>query len=323
MNYKSFKGIEEPLSVLGLGTWQFSGVKDWSRFSQQEATKIIHFAIDAGINFIDTAPVYGLGHSERVVGEAIKGKRNQVFLATKVGLPWDESENVRNDLTKSNIFKEIDDSLTRLQVDYVDLYQIHWPDPNTDIRESMEALAQLKEQGKIRYIGVSNFSIDLMKQAMEITDIVSHQGLYNMMESNADSYHGIPLEYEVKDSLLSFLKGNGQFFLPYSPLMQGLLAGQTNFDTGVTVHNPKLQGESLQHHIAPAKEIESLVGKPIQEIALNWLIAQDAVGPVIAGATELAHLESNLSCLKWEMDEKTMNEINQIVEGLAINAPLS
>lgn len=320
MNYKTFGAVEEQLSVLGLGTWQFSGVKDWERFNHEEAIKIIHSAIDSGINFIDTAPVYGLGHAEKVVGEAIKGKRDQVFLATKVGLPWDEHDHVRNDLTKANIFKEIDDSLTRLQVDYVDLYQIHWPDPNTDIRESMEALAELKEQGKIRYIGVSNFSIDLMKQAMDITDIASHQGLYNVMEQNAASYHGIPLEYAVKDSLLSFLNENGQFFLPYSPLMQGLLAGQTSFDKGVTIHNPKLQGESLARHIAAAKEIQQLIGKPIQEIALNWLIAQKGVGPVIAGATQLSHLESNLSSLTWEMDENMMKSIQNIVESLTIES---
>jgi aryl-alcohol dehydrogenase-like predicted oxidoreductase len=313
MKRKKVEVVQEELSVLGLGTWQFSGTQDWNNFNMDEAIKIVHTAIDSGINFIDTAPVYGLGYAETVVGEALKGKRNRVFLATKVGLPWNENNEVRNDLTKKSIFKEIDDSLKRLQVDYIDLYQVHWPDPNTDIRESMEALALLKEQDKIRYIGVSNFSIDLMKQAMEITEIVSHQGLYNMFEQNADTYHGITLNYQVNDSLLSFLEANNQFFLPYSPLMQGLLAGKTQFDTGVTVNNPKLQGEALNDYVKVAKEIEILIGKPIHEIALNWLISQNKVGPVIAGATKVEHLEKNLDSLSWKMDSEVFRKINETV----------
>ncbi|MCC5801773.1 aldo/keto reductase [Rossellomorea vietnamensis] len=314
MKYKTFTAVEEELSVLGLGTWQFSGSDDWAQFNRNEAIKIVHQALDRGINFIDTAPVYGLGHAETVVGESIKGRRNNVFLATKVGLAWDGNNEVRNDLTPKNIFKEMDDSLTRLQVDYVDLYQIHWPDPGTDIRESMQALAELKQQGKIRYIGVSNFSVELMKQAMEVTDVVSHQGLYNMLEQNPESYHSIPLDYRVKDSLLPFLKEHRQLFLPYSPLMQGLLAGKSSFNTGVTVHNPMLQGLGLNHNLHKAEAIEAEVGKPIHEIALNWLISQEQVGPVIAGATKIEHLEKNLDSLSWEMDSTLFNSINEVVE---------
>ncbi|WP_335871230.1 aldo/keto reductase [Bacillus sp. 2205SS5-2] len=317
MQYKQFNSIEDPLSVVGIGTWQFSGKSDWQEFTEKEAIHIVHSAIDSGINFIDTAPVYGLGNAEKVVGKALKGKRNEVFLATKLGLPWNENNEVRNDLSKESIFKEIDDSLTRLQVDYVDLYQIHWPDAKTDIRETMEALAGLKEQGKIRHIGVSNFSIELMKQAMEVTELVSHQGLYNLLEQNSDSYHGIPLDYRVKDSLLPFLKENDQFFLPYSPLMQGLLAGKTTFDTGVTINNPKLQGEKLQSYLQAAQEISEIVDKPIHEIALNWLIKQDTVGPVIGGATKMDHLQKNIEALSWEMDEDTFTKINERVEKLA------
>ncbi|MFS0779949.1 aldo/keto reductase [Neobacillus sp. 3P2-tot-E-2] len=313
MKYKKYKVIDEELSILGLGTWQFSGTQDWEQFDMIEAIKIVHAAIDRGINFVDTAPVYGLGHAETVVGKAVKGKRDKVFLATKVGLAWNENKEVRNNLTKENIFKEIDDSLNRLQVDYIDLYQIHWPDPNTDIRESMEALALLKDQGKIRYIGVSNFSLDLMKQAMEITEVVSHQGLYNIFEQNADTYHGITLNYQVKDSLLSFLEENNQFFLPYSPLMQGLLAGKTQFDTGVTINNPKLQGKVVNNYIKAAKEVETVIDKPIHEIALNWLISQNQVGPVIAGATKAEHLEKNLDSLSWQMNLELFRKINEIV----------
>lgn len=312
MQYKKFESIDIPLSVIGLGTWQYSGKNDWPNFDKDTAIKIIHKAIDSGINFIDTAPVYGLGYSEQVVGEALKGKRDKVFLATKVGLPWDENNNVRHDLTAKSILKEVDDSLRRLNADYIDLYQIHWPDPNTDIRETMEVLAKIKEQGKIRYIGVSNFSLELLKKAMEVTEVISHQGLYNMLEQNATLYHGTPLGYSVRNSLLPFLEENNQFFLPYSPLMQGLLAGKFNFEQGVRSNNPQLQGEILKENLEKAQKISEAINKPINEIALNWLIAQKTVGPIIAGCTKMHHLDSNLKALEWSLDDKSMDIIDEI-----------
>lgn len=314
MNYKTFKQIDDKLSVLGLGTWQFAGIGDWPEFSKNDAIAVIHQAIDEGINFIDTAPVYGLGHSETVVGEALKGKRNKVFLATKCGLVWDDNNNVSNNLTRESLLKEIDDSLSRLQVDHVDLYQIHWPDPNADINETFEALLDIQKSGKIRYIGVSNYSEQMMKDGMKTAQIVSHQGLYNMLEQNPSSYHNIPLQYSVKDSLLDFLESNGQFFLPYSPLMQGLLAGKTVFDKGAVSNNPELQGDRLAYHLNQVKEIEDMIGKPINEIALNWLIAQKTVGPIIAGATKQSHLTSNFKALEWKMDKDMMSKIDNIIK---------
>lgn len=313
MNYKHFPKVEEALSVIGLGTWQFAGANDWPGFNKEDAICIIHEAIDQGINFIDTAPVYGLGHSEKVVGEAIKNKRDLVFLATKCGLVWDNQNRVTNNLTGASLNEEIDASLKRLHVDYIDLYQIHWPDPNTDIRETMEALRRIQEQGKIKYIGVSNFSEEMMREAMTIADVVSHQGLYNMLEQNPTSYHNIPLQYRVGDSLLDFLESNGQFFLPYSPLMQGLLAGKTEFDKGAVSSNPELQDNLLNRHLETIKRITSNINKPIHEIALNWLISQKTVGPVIAGCTKSKHLRSNLSTLDWTMEEDMMNKISEIL----------
>ncbi|WDV44535.1 aldo/keto reductase [Clostridiaceae bacterium M8S5] len=314
MNYKKFNLVEDKLSVLGLGTWQFAGKGDWPNFIKNDAIKVIHQAIDASINFVDTAPIYGLGHSETVVGEALKGKRNKVFLATKCGLVWDDSNNVTNNLTKESLLKEIEDSLRRLQTDYVDLYQIHWPDPNTDINETFEALADIKKSGKIRYIGVSNYSQAMIKEGMKTAQVVSHQGLYNILEHNPTSYHNIPLQYKVRESLLGFLESNGQFFLPYSPLMQGLLAGKTIFDKGAVSNNPELQGERLSQHLKQAREVEETIGKPINEIALNWLIAQKTVGPVIAGATKQLHLSSNLKALEWKMNNDMIAKIDSIIK---------
>jgi len=303
MKMKNFTSIEESISAIGLGTWQFSGKDSWDSFDEAEAIKIIHAAVDSNINFIDTAPVYGLGHSEILVGKAIKGLRDKIFLASKVGLPWDKDFNVRNDLTRKSIEREIDDSLKRLQTDHIDLYQIHWPDPNTPIEETMEALKDIQKSGKIRYIGVSNFSLELLKRAQAVTNIASHQGLYNMFEPNAGSYHNIPLGYKVQDELLPKLVEQGMFFLPYSPLLQGLLAGKTDFSTGVCASNPVLNNDRTADLIALAQRIEKECGKPINEIAINWLINQDGVGPIIAGVSNRAQLSSNLNALEWSYAE--------------------
>jgi aryl-alcohol dehydrogenase-like predicted oxidoreductase len=155
--------------------------------------------VDLGINLFDVAPVYGFGHAEEVLGKALKGRRQKVLIASKCGLLWDGQRNITNNLTAKSILWEIDNSLRRLNTDHIDIYQLHWPDPNTPIEETIEALHSIKEAGKIRYIGVSNFSVELTKQAMEIDTIVSYQGLYNMLERNPESYHEIPLTYRTQE----------------------------------------------------------------------------------------------------------------------------
>ncbi|MEA3423863.1 MAG: aldo/keto reductase [Bacillota bacterium] len=311
MKFKEFGKIDEPLSAIGLGTWQFSGKNDWNDYDEAMSIRIIHKAIDSGINFIDTAPVYGLGHSETIVGKALKGKRSKVFLASKMGLVWDKDLNVKNNLTKKSIFKEIDESLQRLDTDYLDLYQCHWPDPDTSIEETMDALMELKRLGKIRYIGVSNFSTELLKRANEIADIASFQGLYNMLEQNSDKYHNIELGYKTLDDIIPLLEKNGQIYLPYSPLMQGLLANHEDFTMGVRKNNPQLRGDLLKKHQSRIKKINTLSRYPINEVAINWLRFQKSVGPVIAGVSSVEQLEANLKSLQWEMTPELYNEINE------------
>lgn len=300
MQYKEFKKLNgEKISSIGLGTWAMGGGKDWPDANDQTSIQTIHRALDHGINFIDTAAIYGRGHSEEVVGQALKdGKRNQIFLASKCGLPWDENDNVVNDLSKENIFKEIDASLKRLNTDVIDLYQMHWPDPKTDLEETMEALVEIRKAGKIRHIGVSNFSLEDTKKCEELGGIVSHQGLYNLFERNATHYHNIPLAYEAENEILPFLEDHGMFFLPYSPLMQGVLAGSIpkdrKFKEGeARSSNPMLQGENLNHYLQKLeklKEIANDLNITLAQLSLAWIAHQKAMGPVIFGTYKEDHI---------------------------------
>ncbi|MDI9374169.1 MAG: aldo/keto reductase, partial [Thermotogota bacterium] len=225
MKYRKVKKIEEKLSTLGYGCWGISGPSFWDGTTDDDSIKTIRKAVGEGINFFDVAPVYGFGHAEEVLGKAIKGMRNDIFIATKCGLVWDQQNRISNCLKPESIRREIEASLRRLQTDRVDLYQLHWPDPRVDIEETMDAVNELKKAGMIRYIGLSNFSLSLAERAMKVSDIASMQGLYNMLERNPKSYHNIPLEYAVEKEVLPFVKENGMAFLPYSPLFQGLLTG--------------------------------------------------------------------------------------------------
>ncbi|GLI54695.1 aldo/keto reductase [Propionigenium maris DSM 9537] len=213
------------ISAMGIGTWAFDP-KGWTGTTDDESVRVLREALDMGINLIDTAPVYGLGHSERIVGKAIGGyDREDIFIATKCGLIWDEEGRVENNLSRESLLKEIDEILGRLETEYVDLLQVHWPNPAYDIKETFETLAEIKASGKARYIGVSNYSLEDLKRAEELCEITSFQGLYNMLEPNASSYHNIGLGYRSEEEILPYTGERGMIFLLYSPLMQGILAG--------------------------------------------------------------------------------------------------
>jgi aryl-alcohol dehydrogenase-like predicted oxidoreductase len=319
MKTKTVAKIDEALSAVGVGCWAIGG--DWNNTTDQSSIEAVQRAIDLGINLFDVAPVYGFGHAEEVLGKALKGSRQKVLIASKCGLVWDAQRNITNDLTAKNVRREIDDSLRRLNTDYIDIYQLHWPDPNTSIEETMEALHAIKEAGKIRYIGVSNFSVELTKQAMEFGTVVSYQGLYNMLERNPQSYHDIPLVYRAQEEILPFCQKYGLAFFPYSPLFQGLLAGKFkasgNFDdSDMRASNPNLKGERFQFYLEIVEKLKGFaqeIGKPLSQIAINWLIKQDAVTSVICGVRNIHHVEGNVTSVEWELTDEMMTQIEEIL----------
>jgi aryl-alcohol dehydrogenase-like predicted oxidoreductase len=321
MKYKTTPKITDPLSVVGFGCWAAGGSDIWNGTNDADSIRAIHHALDLGINLFDVAPVYGLGHAEEILGRALHGRRDKAFIASKCGLVWDDQNRVTNNLTAAGLQTEIEESLRRLQTDVIDLLQIHWPDPNTPIAETMSALERIKQSGKIRYIGVSNFSLALTKEALAHGDMVSFQGLYNLLERNPRSYHGIPLDYRVADEILPFCADQGLAFLPYSPILQGLLTdgfkAEGNFDDrDARAANPKLNGELFARYYAISRELRELArawGRPLAQLAINWLIAQPAVTSVIAGAQTVAHIAENGAAADWTLTPAMLSEIDAVL----------
>ncbi len=324
MKYKKVKKIEEEISVIGLGCWAFAGEKWWNKTDDKNSINIIREAIDNGVNLFDVAAIYGLGHSEEVLGKAIKGyDRSKLLINSKCGLVWDENNNVYNNLKKESLLKEINESLQRLDTDYIDIYQLHWPDPNTPIEETLEALQIIKDSGKIKYVGVTNYSLKETKKIMKTIDIVSQQGLYNMLERNPKTYHAINLDYRTEKEILPYVEEQGQAFFPYSPLFQGLLAGEWDRNikfskNDVRSENPKLTDINrfsiYYDAMIELKKISESYGHKMNELALNWLIDKKAITSVIASCLTVDEINSNMDSLKWNISDEMYSQINPILE---------
>ncbi|MFA0087220.1 aldo/keto reductase [Vibrio sp. 10N.261.51.F12] len=322
MKYKQIKDMQA--SAIGFGCWAIGGT--WNNVTDENSIRTIHAAIDEGINFFDVAPVYGKGHAESVLGQALSGiSRDKVIIASKCGLPWDPADpnkKTRKDLSHNSIVFEVEQSLKRLGTDYLDLYQVHWPDPNTPIDETAHALKILKEQGKIRHIGVSNYSLDMIEQMQSVVEVATVQGLYNLIEQNPDHYHNIPLQYRTRDEMLPYCQQHDMKYLPYSPLMQGLLTGtfkaQHNFDDkDDRRNNPKLNGELFKDIYFPCamalKTLADSAGLPLSHLAIHWMVNQESIGSVIAGAHTVNQAKENARFLQSDVSEILLHEAESIV----------
>lgn len=323
MIYKKVRMIQEEISAIGIGCWGFGG--DWDTSDEQKAINIIHAAMDLGINLFDVAPVYGWGTSERILGKALKGgRRENVIIASKAGLTWTKPHETQNNLSKANLMREIDESLTRLQTDYIDIYQMHWPDPNTPLEETADALNELKKAGKIRYVGLSNFKQEDVEKMMTMVEVNCQQSLYNMLERNPKSYHSIPLDYRTESEVFPTLKKYGQAFLPYSPMFQGLLAGKfldgRKFsENDIRSANPKLVGPDFELYMNTAKQVKAFaeeIGHPMNEVSVNWLRQKEEITSIIGGASSIEQLEKNVHALTWELDEEMLRRLNEIIAPL-------
>ncbi|MGX6979281.1 aldo/keto reductase [Vagococcus elongatus] len=323
MIYKETKQIPEKLSAIGIGTWRFGG--GWDNWDEKEFIKTIHYGLDEGINMIDTAPLYGNGVSEKIVGKALKGKRDKAFIATKVGRVWDNTGGgAAYNLTKESILWEVDRSLKRLGTDYVDLIHLHWPDHQTSLEETAEALDILKKSGKTRYLGLSNFSAQDAEKMMSLIDINSQQSLYNMLERNTLDYRNHTLEYQTEKEIFPIVRKYGQAFFPYLPLFQGLLAGRFfnggryYSDKDERAGNPKLNDDlRYMQYLEAAKKLDSIagdIGKPLVQLSLNWLRQQPEVTSIIAGVSSVEQLEVNLGSLDWSLDDEMNRKIDEIIE---------
>ncbi|WAC07153.1 MAG: aldo/keto reductase [Thermodesulfobacteriota bacterium] len=308
MRYDLLGSTNLKVSVVSLGTWVMGG-DNWGKVDDYESIASIQKAIALGINLIDTAPAYGDGHAEEIVGKAIKGNRDKVFIATKCGLRKKEG-GFAHDLSPSGIQKELEDSLLRLGIDYIDLYQCHWPDPMTPIETTLEEMLKMRSEGKINHIGVSNFDQPLLEKALRVAPVVSLQSHYSMLERMIEKNH-----------LMEFCNKNGVGIMTYGSLGGGLLTGKYKNRPTFSKKDarrffyPFYNEQEWKRHYGFVEAIRKIAQekkKPLVEVALNWLIQQAGVTTALVGARNREQVEKNAQAIQWELSESDLVQIEKI-----------
>ena len=310
METSKILGDDLQFSRIGLGTWAMGGWM-WGGTDEQESIRTIHSAIDRGITLIDTAPVYGFGKSEEIVGKALAsdGLRQRVVIATKVGLDWSNGQPFRN-ATRARIFAEIEASLKRLRTDVIDIYQVHWPDPMTQIAETADAMATLYKQGKIRAIGVSNFSPGQMNEFGLVAPIHVAQSPYNLFER------------EIEKDVLPYCERDGIAVLAYGAICRGLLSGRMSPDTrfegdDLRKHDPKFQPPRFGQYLEAVRLLDEFAqenyGKRVIHLALRWMLDRPGVTSALWGARHPEQLDPIDDGMGWALDGDAFPEIDRII----------
>jgi aryl-alcohol dehydrogenase-like predicted oxidoreductase len=302
-------------SRIALGTWAIGGWM-WGGSDDALSIRTIESAVDRGVTLIDTAPVYGFGHSEEIVGKALSnGRRAKVAIATKVGLDWKDGKPFRN-ASRARIMKEIDDSLHRLQTNVIDLYQVHWPDPNVPVEETAAAMNDLLKAGKIRAIGVSNFSPAQMDRFRAVAPLHADQPPYNMFER------------EIERDVLPYAERNKIVTLAYGALCRGLLAGKMTAKTtfpgdDLRGSDPKFQPPRFQQYLKAVKQLDRFAsanyGKRVVHLALRWILDKQGEGFALWGARRPDQLDPLDQVYGWKLDAAAMAEIDKILAATVVN----
>jgi aryl-alcohol dehydrogenase-like predicted oxidoreductase len=301
------EGIAAPVSRVGLGTWAIGGSM-WGGADDAQSIATIRAAIDSGINLIDTAPVYGFGHSEEVVGKALEGLRDKAVIATKAGLDWPDGK-VRRNAAAARIRIEVEDSLRRLRTDRIDLYQVHWPDPLVPHDETATELEKLRREGKILAIGVSNYSPSQMESFGRKARLATVQPPYNLFERSID-----------KD-VLPYASQHGLTVLAYGALCRGLLSGRMHADTVFPVgdlrkSDPKFKQPRFRQYLAAVDALQRLArerhGKPVLALAIRWILDR---GPTVAlwGARRPDQLAGVDEAFGWKLSDGDLRDIDALL----------
>ena len=278
MNYRQLGKTDLRVSEIALGSWVF-GAKNWGQVNDQDSEAVIRLALDKGINIIDTAPIYGIGHAEEVIGRAIASKRDKVFLATKCGLRQ-TSTGISHDLSAEFIEEELINSLRRLQTDYIDLYQVHWPDPHIPTTQVMETLLKLQEKGLIRHIGLCNHPVPQIKEALQVGSVACIQHQYSMLERS------------VEDALV-FVQQEMIGFMAYGVLHAGLLSGKYKSKPEVSPKTAKYFFYKM--NTSEIWEKYHQLGSEITATqAVQWVLNKKAVSTALVG---FRNIEQLLDCI--------------------------
>lgn len=303
------------ITPIGFGAWAIGGggwAFAWGTQDDADSIAAIREAIDLGVNWIDTAPVYGLGHSEEVVAKALEGVANRPYVFTKCGRVWDENRQIGKRLKADSIRRECEASLRRLRVEVIDLYQIHWPEPDEDVEEGWAEVAKLRAEGKVRWIGVSNFSVAQLKRAAAIAPVVSLQPPYSMLRRE--------VEAEVLPHCLSESIG----VIAYSPMASGLLTGAWTHerlaglpaDDWRKAKNPLFHEPKFSRHLRLVellKEIGRPHGRGPGEVAIAWVLRHPAVTAAIVGARKAGQLKELVGAAEFRLSEPELGRVERFL----------
>lgn len=326
MQYRKLGHSELEVPAIIFGAWAIGGWF-WGETDEQDAVEAIRAGIEEGVTCVDTAPIYGAGHSEEVVGRALKGRRDRAIIATKCGLRWDLEEGqhyfrtsmpavgevtVCKNLKPDSIRHECEQSLMRLQTDYIDLYQYHWPDETTSLDDTMAALLDLQRQGKVREIGVSNFTPEMIDQCLRKGRVASTQPKYNLLERH------------IEEDILPYAREKGLGVIVYSPLAQGLLTGKVAMDREFREGDMRagqlwFRPVNRQKVLDALDQVQPLAAKhgcSLAQLSLAWTIAQPGVTSAIVGARDAAQVKENAAAAGVSLSKEELAQIRAAFEAV-------
>jgi aryl-alcohol dehydrogenase-like predicted oxidoreductase len=303
------------LSVIGLGTWAMGGEGwrySWGPQEDEHSIKTVHHALDLGINWIDTAPVYGLGHAEEVVGKALKGMREKPIIATKCSRKAKPDGQLYSELKRDSVIREAEESLARLQVDVIDLYQIHWARPEEDIEEGWEAIGKLIQDGKVRYGGVSNFRVEHMERCQAIHPITSLQPPYNMVVR------------DIEGEILEYCEKHDISIICYSPLYKGLFTGAFSKERLASMpesdhrlNDPHFQEPELSANLEVVDHLQHIaesLGITVAQLTIAWTLRHQQMTAAIVGGRKPEQLDETSRAGDVVLDQHVIEQINALLK---------
>ncbi|MGD0415132.1 MAG: aldo/keto reductase [Terriglobales bacterium] len=309
------------ITPIGIGAWAMGGgdwAFSWGRQEDDKSMAAIHTALDAGVNWIDTAPVYGLGHSEEVVGQALAGRAHRPYIFTKCSLVWNDQREIGHSLKAASVRRELEASLRRLRVDAIDLYQIHWPDPDPEIEEGWQTLAQLQKEGKVRYIGVSNFNVAQMKRVERIAPITSLQPNYNIVTR------------DIEKDLLPFCRERRIGVIVYSPMKSGLLTGKMTRERIASLppddfrpRTASFQEPLLSRNLGVVELLRVIGerhGRTPGEIAIAWTLRDPVVTAAIVGMRSAEQAKEIVRSAEFRLTPDEVLEIENYLKSNPVAA---
>jgi aryl-alcohol dehydrogenase-like predicted oxidoreductase len=315
MQTRKFGKTDMETTPIGFGSWAVGGsgwAAGWGPQDDEESVGAIRRALELGVNWIDTAAVYGLGHSEEIVARALEGVSERPYVFTKCSMVWDENGEIGHSIKAESVKRECENSLRRLRTDAIDLYQIHWPNPDEEIEEGWSAMAELKAEGKVRHIGVSNFDVGQMKRAQEIASVESLQPPYSM------------LSREIEDEILPYCQENGIAVIVYSPMKSGLLTGKMTRERAQNLPEDDWRSRASafqEPQLSRTLELVELLGEigdrhgvSSAEVAIAWTLSHPAVTGAIVGARRPDQVDGVVGAADLKLTGDELDEIGAFLK---------